>query len=65
MIFKNYRKQHSLSDLALLLVGKMELFDKKGLEIDAQEVQRLYRCEEKFFAIMLKIAERFQLLKFG
>ena len=64
--FKTYRESHKLPDIALLLVDKLEIFERKDRKkIAAQDVLRLLECEEKFFAIIINLAERFQSLRFG
>lgn len=59
MEFKNYRENHDLTDLTVLVVEKMELFISRDEYISDNRMDELHMCEEQFFQIIYNIAERF------
>ena len=55
--FKDYRVNHNLTDLVILLIDNMELFEKDDEKVPSSHLEKLYECEEKFFSTLYKIAE--------
>ena len=59
MEFKNYRENHDLTELTVLVVEKMELFVSRDEHISNDKMDELHQCEEQFFQILYNMAERF------